>query len=222
MSEERQYWPTDAHMAALRSEGKLPYSNYLALCVASLAAIASCYLFADRVKASGSMLINQLDKAELSPKDLSSVSSVLVELLLFPALVVGGAVLIAGILQNKFYFSSAAFKLDISRASPSFEQLSLKHLSLRALKLSLTFILLVATAGLVLLWGVSNLSPLLAAPLERVPFWTYRVVERISIWAGVFVFLSGGAGLLISRILFKLRHRMTRAELEQQLREGGN
>lgn len=226
MSEDRQYWPTDAHMTDLRLEGKLPYSNYLALCLGSIAALGCCYLIADRAKAAGTMLLAQLDRAKLSadlPLNdlLSSFGSITIELIVLPALVVSATVLLGGISQNKFYISSAGLSVDLSRTFPRFAHLSLKQLILRTLKLLLILCLMGATSGLVLLWAISNVPQLLAAPPERVAFWTSRIAERISIWGGVFLFLSGGAGLLISRVMFKLRHRMTRAELEQQLREGG-
>lgn len=216
MSEDRHYWPTDARMSELRAEGDIPVSALAALCAATIMAGAICYV---TVRASVNACAQILKALSENPADtapLTLLFQLLGKIVVMPTVCIAGVVVILGLAQTRFYIGPAALRLDLTRAFPKLSALNPLRFLVRAAGAALVTSGLLLGGLLVGGWGVRTLLPALAAELGRLPFWLVQVVHRVAIVAGVVLLVLGAVGVAGARIRFKMRHRMTKSEMEQE------
>ncbi|NDC37152.1 MAG: hypothetical protein EBZ48_03765, partial [Proteobacteria bacterium] len=222
MTEQRQFWPTESHLARLRAQGLMPYSALAAQCAATLAAGVFCYHAIGAVPEAAAQFERLFTAAAPGAVPELQIGAVVRGLLVLPAISVAAVVLILGLAQTRFYLGAQALRFDLQRIAPRLGQLQPAVLVVRGVvALICTAVLLAAGLGIAGV-GLRGLLPLLSWDSERVPFWLGQVASKLA-WTGVVVLLVlGGLSAVLGRLRFKLKNRMTRSELEQELRDGAS
>lgn len=192
-------WPSREHLADLRHEGKFPYSSFfvrtVVLLVVSAVIYSSLGTWIDKL----SKLFESVDLYRSVWKELGSM---LGELVLLSVLVLV-CVILAGLVQSRFYFSAQRF---VTRAK---ERLGFH-------------------GGLKLILWLFALCPLLLFSLvvlsgQIVGALSYPQGEVLVVW-GTFVrkffgiaillaVLASIVAIFLARLIFMYKHRMTREEM---------
>ena len=220
MSGDRQYWPTARRMADLRSQGQLPYSRLATLCAVTVAAGIAGVVIAQSLQEGGELW--QRTFAALTADALPTVDlwPMITQVLVFPVAALAAVVMIVGLLQNRFFFSFGELRFDLVRIAPRLHELNPFHIWVRRGIAALVTTAILFVGLLVAFWGIRAMLPVLAADLERGAYWLQQVIQRMGVAAGVCLFAFAALGIAGAQIRFRLRHRMTKAELESELREG--
>ena len=220
MSGDRQYWPTARRMAELRSQGQLPYSRLAALCAATVAAGVVGVVTAHSLQEGGDLWQRTLTALESDAPPTVDLWPMILRVLVLPAAVLAAVVMIVGLLQNRFFLSFGELRFDFMRIAPRLHELNPFRALVRWGIAALLTTAILVIGLFVALWGIRGVLPLLAADLGRAGYWMQQVIPRVGVAAGGALFTCAVLGIAGAQIRFRLRHRMTKAELERELREG--
>lgn len=212
---ERTEWPTDEHLAELRSRGIAPINSFSVSSFAALCFAGSLY----GMRSKAEVLMERLSGSE-SFADLTAAlqGHELAALFVVPLVLMILGAFALGLLQSRFLIRSGAAAFNLGRLSPFAEGQELRareRLALIPASLGLCILAAVIAGS----FAAFALPPLLAADAGSVGP-AAQIISRRAVAGACVVFGVGSlSAWLIGRFFFMLRHRMTREERASEGRE---
>jgi|GEM_PF-5121537 len=220
---ERTEWPSRMYLAELREQGIVAYSRFCTCCFSALAVyLALNGQFAEWRNLlelyAKSLESGAAAKTSLAWEDVKVLIGKSFWTLLAPVAAMVVSTLIVGLLQTRFFFRPGQVALNLARLNPVRPAIISRALCEIGQVLSLGWLILVVAvlltwyyAPLVLSCLNGDVSALVSLPR--------RVFE-----AGLLVLIPALTGLAClawsaNQLLFRHRHRMTRAEVMAEARE---
>lgn len=210
---ERTEWPTRAKLESLREEGKVPYSR---LCVCSAVAMALfCSLF--YVVDSFAFVVEKWRQMMESivifdPTGLEVLVRPLAVALFLPLLVTFFVAFIAALLQSRFLFRWHLVKMEFARLR-GWQSWRFGEFLLQLLFSVLTVLLVLFLSCLLLIGSSRNLFGLLNGGQTGWLAWLGSLLAHVSVWLMPLLLSFGFGAWLVARLVFRIRHRMTRQEI---------
>lgn len=216
---ERSEWPTKARLELLREEGKFPYSRFSQSCAVAMAIYFSLFSVVDNYLVVIESWHKLFDEKGLLLQSgtliaLSALRSLTITLFL-PILVVILVVTAGALLQSKFLFRWRLVRMDSNRLS-GWARWSVRDLLMETLLCGVTAISILTLSGLVIVGSCRNLFGLLNGNLAGWSTWLVVVHEHVGLWLMPLLMVFGLITWLITRLLFMIRHRMTREEISRE------
>ncbi|MBX7137407.1 MAG: EscU/YscU/HrcU family type III secretion system export apparatus switch protein [Oligoflexia bacterium] len=218
---ERTEWPTAAKLGELRERGLVPvsrlalWSGALIGCVIAVFVLGSTWNFPQRWLEIGAA--TQADSPNLMA-ELAAHQGEIVKLLCLPALGAALLVILAGVVQTRFLFRPATLAPQGERlwnpAAASFARPIARPLSAvlwLVLGIFCGFLLFSSQSALLLGLLNQSVAPGIARLTDMLK--SYALIAAAAALAGAIL------GWIAARLIFMLRHRMTRREVQSEVGE---
>lgn len=215
----KQEWPSERKLERLREAGELPCSKFTIACASALAV----GIWGFTARSGWQNFLGHYRSLLEAPPNAASLEEVralidaAANLLIVPASAALVAGLTAGLVQTRFFFRLSLLSLNFGRLNP------FRPPEFAAVVLRVGAALSVLFAGVLLSCSAAwLLYPAAAAMLvqepQRMLFWPCSALRS----AAPLIFTALGAGAvaawLAKRFAYLVRHRMTREEIEAELR----
>ncbi|RIL09553.1 MAG: hypothetical protein DCC75_06270 [Proteobacteria bacterium] len=212
---EKTELPSRARLTELREQGIFPLSRVALACAGLLACGATGFGLGESINrfsaAYAKALSNQF-------QDIIGLRELLIpslNLLVWPCVVAGAAMLVLGLLSSRFYFSFADCSPNLSRMSP-FARARPASAGFKPLRELLMSGLAIASAVALLLMSTEQMLALLNTDVKAFRQGWIRVMSAVLPLVFFAALFLGCCGWLMARFTFLLRHRMSRREMASE------
>lgn len=219
---ERTEWPSEKKLEDLRSAGIVPCSRFACAAAVGIVVMVGVTTLAER----SMQLTMEIVRIMALPSEQwlefarwRAVGKLLPGMFLLLPLLASGAALLVGMLQTRFLFSTSQICFDLGRCLPN--RLWPTMLIKRGLVVILAGMLGVGAGAVLISMALRSTMSLLNQGRAYWLLWPGEISAIIVPIVVTMLVVSGVVAALLVRLQFLLKHRMTRAEMEQDAREEG-
>lgn len=215
---DKREWPTRQRLEDLRKGGVVPYSKFVSRCLALAclagAAPAAMRAFAEFTKEYLRQINGAADSGAVFAM-LNSAAELLRTVVILPLALVVAVILMAGLFQTKFMLHGGNISFNLGRL-PNFSGLTLRSLFGAAFWAVAALCLLCMGGAAVLYFCLPAAGELLNHEREYLFRWARAVSFSAVLCTLVASLILALCALLMSRVAFMMRHRMSTEELDRE------